>query len=66
LILPTVLDNAINFPQQLDLLKAAKEDQILASELADRFGVNLDEFKLCSDEALTKHEKGIGNAYSYD
>lgn len=66
MILPTVLDDAISFPQQLDLLKSAKEDQILASELADRFGVDFDEFKLCSNEALTKHEKGNGNAYSYD
>ena len=49
MILPNVLDDAISFPQQLDLLKSAKEDQILASELADRFGVDLDEFKLCFD-----------------
>ena len=47
------------------MLKSAKQDFELEVELADRFGVDLEEFKIRSDEALTKLQKGDGTAYSY-
>ena len=43
-MLPAVLQDAISFPQQINLIEESLSDMQLAGSLAERFGVDVETF----------------------
>lgn len=52
-LLPKLLDNAICFPSQTQLLRDSQTDQKLSQEIADRLGVDVQTFNTKCAETLT-------------